>query len=66
MQSHDELTRDEMLTILSKRIWRAHRMTPEEYFEAKRCGNLQRTPADAGIEVFAGEYARELAPEGRD
>jgi len=66
MSESNELTREQMLDILRQRIWRAHKMTPEAYFEAKRCGTLQRKPSDAGIEVFSGEYARQLATEGRD
>jgi hypothetical protein len=57
----DEVSREEMHAVLSTRIWRAHRMTVEEYFEAKRLGTLQRKPADAGIEVFSGEYAHLLS-----
>lgn len=54
------LTREEMVAILTDRIQRAHAMTPKQYFAAKKAGTLRRKPADAGIEVFAGEHAKEL------
>ena len=55
-----ELTLTEMQDILRRRIWRAHRMSVDDYFKARAEGKIALGPADASIEVFAGDCASEL------
>lgn len=60
-ESKLELTQDEMLAILRERVWHLHHMDLETYIEARRSGTLNRTPADAALEVFAGDFRTETA-----
>lgn len=60
------MTREESLAILAEEIWRAHRMTVDEYYAAREAGTLERSALDDAIDVFTGEGFGESVSVGED